>query len=130
MKRKIFILPLLLIAAAFSGMRVSNPAVMTFDEVKYNFGFIHQGDVVSHDFNFTNTGDEPLLITDATVACKCTTVDFPKQPIAKGQKGTIKVTYDSKSAMDRQERTVAVTSNASNSPATLTFKCVVLKAKN
>ena len=130
MKRKIFFsLPLLLITAAFLSLRISNPAVMKFDEAKYNFGFIHQGDIVSHDFTFTNAGDEPIVITDAEVTCHCTTVDFPKQPIAKGQKGIIKVTYDSKSAIDRQERTVIVKSNASNAPVTLTFKCVVLKKK-
>ncbi len=130
MKRKIFFsLPLLLITAAFLSLRISNPAVMKFDEAKYNFVFIHQGDIVSHDFTFTNAGDEPIVITDAEVTCHCTTVDFPKQPIAKGQKGIIKVTYDSKSAIDRQERTVIVKSNASNAPVTLTFKCVVLKKK-
>src|ERR1041385_5270226 len=112
-----FFLFAFLFLSGFS-FRVSNPALMKFDEVKYNFGFIHQGDVVSHEFTFTNTGDEPLVITDAEVACKCTTVDFPKQPVAKGQKGIIKVTFDSKSAMDRQERTVLVKSNASNAPVT------------
>lgn len=126
MKRFFFLL-LTISAFAFS---VSNPAMMKFDELKYNFGFIHQGDIVSHEFKFINSGDEPLVIEDAEVSCHCTTVDFPKQPIAKGQSGIIKVTYDSKSAIDRQERTVIVKSNASNSPVTLTFKCVVLKPKN
>lgn len=126
MKRLLF---LFLLAGSFS-FRVSNPAVMKFDEVKYNFGFIHQGDIVSHEFVFINTGDEPVIISDAEVTCHCTTVDFPKQPIPKNGKGTIKVTYDSKSAIDRQERTVTLKSNASNAPVTLTFKCVVLKPKN
>ncbi len=109
--------------------RVSNPAAMTFDSVKHNFGMIHQGDIVSHEFTFTNTGDEPLIITEAEVSCECTKVDFPKQPIVKGQTGIVKVTFDSKSAMDRQERTVLVKSNASNAPAILTFKAIVLKRK-
>jgi hypothetical protein len=128
MKRNFFFL-LLLIATATLSWRVSNPAAMTFTEVKYNFGFIHQGDIVSHDFTFTNTGDEPIIITDAVVTCKCTTVDFPKAPIAKGQTGTIKITFNSSTAIDRQERTVVVQSNASNAPVTLTYKCVVLKKK-
>ena len=123
-----FLLFAFLLFSGFS-FRVSNPATMKADEVKFNFGFIHQGDVVSHEFTFTNTGDEPLVITDAEVTCKCTTVDFPKQPIPEGGKGIIKVTFDSKSAIDRQERTVLVKSNASNAPVTLTFKCVVLKPK-
>lgn len=123
------ILPLFLLVLTATAFRVSNPSVMKFEETKYNFGFIHQGDIVSHEYSFTNTGEEPLTILDAEVTCKCTTIDFPKQPIMKGGKGIIKVTFDSKSAMDRQERTVLVKSTASNSPVTLTFKAVVLKKK-
>jgi len=130
MKRILFfILPLLLTATTFISWKISNPGVMTFPDVKFNFGFIHQGDVVSHDFVFTNTGDEPIVITDAQVTCKCTSTDFPKQPILKGQTGTIKVTFNSQNAIDRQERTVVVMSNSSNSPVTLTYKCIVLKKK-
>ncbi len=110
--------------------RISSPASMTFDDLKFNFNFIHQGDVVSHDFVFTNTGEAPIVISDAEVTCKCTTVDFPKQPIAKGQKGIIKVTFHSENAIDRQEREVVIKSNALNSPVTLSYKCVVLKKKN
>jgi hypothetical protein len=126
MKRFFF----LLLSISTLAFRVSNPPAMKFEEVKYNFGFIHQGEIVSHEFKFTNSGDEPIIIEDAEVSCHCTTVDFPKQPIAKGQTGIIKVIYDSKSAIDRQERTVILKSNASNSPVTLTFKCLVLKPKN
>ena len=128
--KKLFFLLLIPVAAAALSFRAANPAAMTFDDVKHNFGLIHQGDIVSHDYVFTNTGDEPIVITEAKVACECTKVDFPKTPIAKGQSGTVKVTFDSKSAFDRQERTVTVYSNAKNSPVTLTFKAVVLKPKN
>ncbi len=127
--KKLFFL-LLIPAAALVSFRAPGSAVMEFEDVKHNFGFIHQGDVVSHDFIFTNNGEEPVIIQDAEVTCTCTKVDYPKQPIAKGQKGTIKVTFDSKSAYDRQERTVLVKSNAQNGPVTLTFKAVVLKPKN
>lgn len=126
--KRILVLSALLLS--FSAFRVSNPAAIKFEETKHNFGFIHQGDIVSHEFSFTNTGDEPLMITDAEVTCECTKVDFPKQPVLKGAKGIVKVTFDSKSAMDRQERTVLIKSNATDSPTTLTFKCVVLKKKD
>jgi hypothetical protein len=128
--KKLFILLLIPATVLVFAFRVPNPAVMEFEDLKHNFGFIHQGDIVSHDFVFTNNGDEPVIIQDAEVTCTCTKVDYPKQPIAKGQKGTIKVTFDSKSAYDRQERTVLVKSNAQNAPVTLTFKAVVLKPKN
>jgi hypothetical protein len=127
--KKLIVILLPVFALVFMGSKNSVPATMTFTETKYNFGFIHQGDVVSHDFVFTNTGDDPIIITNCEVACHCTTVDYPRSPILKGQTGTIKVTFDSKDAIDKQNRTVIVTSNATNSPVTLEFKCVVLKAK-
>jgi hypothetical protein len=118
-----------LMMVALCSFTVSAP-VLTFDELRHNFGFIRQGEIVSHEFTFTNTGDAPLIISETEVTCECTKVEFPKEPIAPKATGKIKVTFDSKSAIDRQERTVVVKSNASNSPVTLTFKCVVLKPKN
>ncbi|MCK6638641.1 MAG: DUF1573 domain-containing protein [Bacteroidia bacterium] len=128
MKKHLAIL-VIIAAAALSFRSVSGPS-MYFDETKHNFGFIRQGETVSHEYTFTNKGDAPLIITDCEVACECTKVTFPKEPVAPNGTGKIKVTFDSKSAMDRQERTVIVKSNAANSPVTLVFKCVVLKPKN
>lgn len=118
-----------ILIAALSAFKPAAGPAMSFAETKHNFGFIHQGDTVSYDFKFTNTGNAPLIISNCEVACKCTTVDYPKTPIAPNATGVIKVTFDSKSAIDRQDREVIVTSNATNSPQTISFKCVVLKAK-
>jgi hypothetical protein len=128
MKTRIVILALLI--GVLSSFRPGTGPVMTFTESKHNFGFIRQGDVVTHEYEFTNTGDGPLIISECEVACECTKVEFPKEPIAPKAKGKIKVTFESKSAIDRQEREVIVKSNASNSPQTVVFKCVVLKPKN
>ena len=130
MKFRILIFTLLVVALSSFRYKPGTGAVMTFSETKHNFGFMRQGEVVSHEFSFTNTGDAPLIISECEVACTCTTVDFPKEPVAPKATAKIKVTFDSKSAIDRQERDVIVKSNATNSPQTLTFKCVVLKPKN
>lgn len=119
----------IMLAALVTAFTVAQPAELKLEETKHNFGFIRQGDVVSHEFKFTNTGAEPLVISNAEVECTCTTVDFPKQPVMPGAKGVIKVTFDSKSTIDRQERTVVISSNAKNQPVTVTFKAVVLKKK-
>ena len=119
----------LMITIIILGASMITDAVLTFEETKHNFGMIRQGEVVSHDFKFTNTGDAPLIISDAVVTCTCTKVDFPKQPLAKGESGIVKVTFESKSAIDRQERTVVIKSNAIKPETTLTIKCVVLKPK-
>lgn len=128
MKSRILILVVL--AFVMFSFRPGTGPVMTFTEDKHNFGFMRQGEVVSHEYEFTNTGDGPLIINECEVACECTKVEFPKEPIPPKGTGKIKVTFESKSAIDRQERDVIVKSNAANSPQTLTFKCVVLKPKN
>lgn len=119
----------ILVAALITAFTIASPPEMKMTETKHNFGFIRQGEIVTHEFAFTNIGDEPLIISNAEVECTCTTVDFPKQPIMRGGKGVIKVTFDTKSAIDRQERNVILSSNARNQPVTLTFKAVVLKKK-
>jgi hypothetical protein len=51
------------------------------------------GDVYKRQ-EFKNTGNEPLIITNAKGSCGCTVPDWPKEPIAPGATGVIKVRYD------------------------------------
>ncbi len=59
----------------------------------FNFGKVKSGPDVHHEFSFVNTGDLPLIIHDVKSGCTCISVDWPKQPISPGAKGTIKVNY-------------------------------------
>jgi hypothetical protein len=102
-------------------------ATLKVTDAKKNFGFVKKGEVVKITYTITNTGNQPLLITDAKVECSCTTVDFPKQPITPNQTSTITVNFDTKSVYDRQDRTVEIISNAKNSIQKIRFKGVVLK---
>ena len=63
--------------------------VIKFKEVKYNFGKIKQGVPVTHEFEFTNDGDAPLVIENATASCGCTTPKWPDQPVMKGKNNKI-----------------------------------------
>jgi hypothetical protein len=100
-----------------------------FEETKHNFGFVHQGDILEYDYVFSNTGNAPLIITETKTECTCTTAEKPYVAILPGQKGKIHLRFDSKSAMDRQHRTIEVSSNATDLPLKLVFKCIVLKKK-
>lgn len=102
-------------------------AKFKFEDTKHNFGFIKQGEVAAFEYKFVNEGTEPLVITEAKVECSCTKVTLPQQPVKPGEKGIIQVTFDSKTAIDRQDRTITLTANASNAPFVLRFKGVVLK---
>lgn len=70
-------------------------AAMKFKETSYNFGTIPEhGGKVTHDFEFVNEGDANLVIYDAKADCGCTVPEYPKNPIAPGKKGKIRVTYN------------------------------------
>ena len=100
-----------------------------FKEPKCNFGFVHEGEIVTMLFEFENTGMEPLVISDYKVECGCTVMEKPLKPILPGEKSSLKITFDTHEKYDRQDRTVIVISNAKNAPSTLRFKGVILKPK-
>lgn len=83
--------------------------VMTFDALEYNFGSIKQGEVVTREFRFRNTGKEPLLINGAQGSCGCTVPEYPKEPIKPNESGVIKVTFNSAGKMGVQDKTVVIT---------------------
>ena len=100
------------------------PAI-TFDKTEYDFGKILQGEVVSYTFHFTNTGNVPLFITGIDKSCGCTASDYPRDPIAPGEGGGIKITYDSKGHFGFQTKTLTVNSNAMPSKTVLRIKAEV-----
>lgn len=90
-------------------------AKITFKESSHNFGDITQGDKVSHTFEFTNKGNEPLILSNVLVSCGCTATNWPKDPIPPGESGSIQVNFNSAGKMGRQNKVVTVVSNAVNS---------------
>lgn len=102
-------------------------AVIKFKDAKKNFGFVTKGEIVNITYEFSNTGIAPLIITDAKAECSCTSIDFPKQPIAPLASQTMTVHFNTSSVYDRQDRTVEIISNAKNTSQKIRFKGVVLK---
>ena len=93
-----------------------------FQEYEHHFGTIDEGDKVEHIFVFTNTGDEPLLISKCKGSCGCTVPQCPKQPIAPGETGEIKVVFNSRGKKNHQVKRVTVTANTE--PAQTVIKIV------
>lgn len=96
-------------------------------EWKKSFGTVPKGEVVKLHYTINNTGDQPLLIHDAEVACSCTSVDYPAQPLRPGQSGAVTVTFNTKTVYERQDRIVYLHSNDPRSPLKLRFKGFVQK---
>lgn len=89
---------------------------IVFVEKEHNFGIIEEnGGPVSYKFEFTNTGDSPLVIISATASCGCTRPTYPTEPIAPGKKGTIKVTYLPEGRPGEFEKVIKVRTNVKDS---------------
>lgn len=84
---------------------------MKFEETKFDFGKITQGEIVSHEFEFTNTGDGDLVISEAHASCGCTVPEFPKEPVKPGEKSHILVKFNSTGKEGHEEKSVEITAN-------------------
>jgi hypothetical protein len=84
---------------------------MTFDETKFDFGKITEGEIVSHEFEFTNTGDGDLVISEAHASCGCTVPEFPKEPVKPGEKNKILVKFNSTGKEGREEKSIEISAN-------------------
>ena len=101
-------------------------AEFSFEEKPvHKFKRTNEGPVLSHDFNFINTGGAPLIISGFMVACKCTEAIYPKDPIMPGETGIVTVTFDTKGKEGWQDRIVELYSNAKENPKELRIKVVV-----
>ena len=101
------------------------PTVVAFEEMEYDFGSIEQNTTNPHVFTFTNTGDEPLIISDAKGSCGCTVPDYPREPVMPGEKGEIKVVYSPGKQKNLQTKTVTITANTEPATTVLRIKANV-----
>ena len=106
-----------------------NGPVASFDENSYDFGDLIQGDKVNHTFEFTNTGNQPLLISNVLTTCGCTATKWPKKPVGQGKTGQIKITFDSSGKMGRQNKIITVLSNGEPQQNRLSITASVLPKK-
>ncbi len=126
--RGIFYLkPFLFLAFCFLGLDVFSQAQLKFTETKKKFEDVKKGELVVLAYDFTNAGNEPLIISDHKVECSCTSVEYPKQPIAPGQGGKVIVRFDTKTVWDWQDRVVEIISNSKNKSTKIRFKGNVIK---
>ena len=90
-----------IIAIAFCLHSQAQESQMTFcktllsDRKIHDFGNIEEKDgKKSHTFVLCNKGNIPVAITDISAFCGCTSVDYPKKPIAPGKTAKLTVSYN------------------------------------
>jgi hypothetical protein len=90
-------------------------AEVTFEKEVHDYGKIEQHGDGTCEFKYTNTGSQPLIISNAKGSCGCTVPDWSREPLAPGESTVIKVKYDTK-RIGLINKTVTITSNATNAP--------------
>lgn len=130
MKKIILISITLFLTLSFSFAQQKDP-VMNFAKTKNNFGDLKQENGPAKVvFEFTNTGGKPVIISNVTSSCGCTTPSWSKQPIPPGKKGFVEAVYDPRNRPGNFSKTVTVYSNATNSPVKLNIVGNVLEKQN
>lgn len=127
-------IPLAALLSACSHSKV-NPAnvraTMEFSETNYDYGRISQADTAAiHEFEVTNTGQQPLVIKDVASGCYCNRVEYPKQPIQPGETATFKIIFSpNKAYVGEFRKDIAIFSNTADGLDTFTIKGFVEPAK-
>jgi hypothetical protein len=130
MKRLSLLLLLFAIAGLTYAQDTAGPAI-SWEKSSHDFGDIYQGDKVEYTYAFTNTGSEPLIITNVQVTCGCTTPKgWPRDPIPPGGKGEITVGFNSAGKIGKQNKVVTIVSNAAGTGNTVSFTTNVLEKKH
>ncbi|MBT8283825.1 DUF1573 domain-containing protein [Muriicola sp. E247] len=111
--------------AAERDAAAKNLPVMTFNKAEHDFGTINQGTPQETTFTFTNTGNAPLIITNATSSCGCTVPEYPKNtPIAPGETGELLVKFNG-SGQNQVTKTITVSANTEKGSELLRIKAFV-----
>lgn len=90
-------------------------AKISFNEMEHNYGTIQKGANGECEFVFTNTGNEPLILSNVKASCGCTVPTWPKEPIMPGKSSNIHVKYNTNN-IGGFNKTITVTSNAVDNP--------------
>jgi hypothetical protein len=106
------------------------PTTVQIIDSAFDFGKVTDGEVVEFSYRFKNTGNQPLVISNASASCGCTVPEKPEAPIKPGETGFIKVKFNSEGRVGAAHKTVTVQSNANPAFPELLLKGEVLaKAK-
>ncbi len=87
---------------------------INFSEDSFDFGDIVQGQVVEHIFEFENSGNEPLILSNVLTTCGCTAPSWPREPIPPGETASILVKFNSQGKIGMQNKVITIISNAIN----------------
>lgn len=114
------------IMCSISAVSLAQSPKFTVDNAIHKFEDTKEGELLSHTFVITNSGDAPLIISDYKVACPCTKVVLPTDPVLPGQAYKMKVTFDSRGKTEWQDRAILLQTNTKKKEEKLRIKVYVI----
>ncbi|MFY8131765.1 MAG: DUF1573 domain-containing protein [Bacteroidia bacterium] len=105
----------------------SQLAAIEFEETNINLGKIYEGESITQAFKFKNTGKVDLVINNASATCGCTKPDYPRQPIAPGAEGVMKVTFNSEGKPGANHKEITIFANTDPRQTVISFDVDVLE---
>ena len=105
--------------------KIQNYPILEFLEKEFDFGTITDGDIVEHTYKLVNAGKSDLLIIDAKATCGCTVPDWTKTPIKPGEKGQIKIVFNSSGKTGKQQKYINLVTNTEAANESISFKAQV-----
>jgi hypothetical protein len=73
--------------------------------------YLESLEVIKAEVAFTNTGDQPLVLTAAKGCCGTRVIDWPKEPIMPGESGLVNLQFRPAARAHQIRRTLTLTSN-------------------
>lgn len=122
----VFLLSIFVTGAVFAQQKPQ----LKFERTEHNFGAIKEevGDVTTQ-FEFTNTGDSPLIIQRVSASCGCTTPSYTREPVLPGKKGLISAKYSTVRRPGTFMKSITVYTNVPDTVYVLTIKGNVIPQK-
>ncbi|MCB0540295.1 MAG: DUF1573 domain-containing protein [Chitinophagales bacterium] len=114
--------------AEIAPAQVAELTTMSVDRMTHDFGNISDQSPVETKFVVTNTGEKPLLISNAQGSCGCTVPEYPKEPILPGESADIKVSFNPSGKSGAQNKTVTLTANTEPATTVMTIKSNITTA--
>lgn len=119
-------LMMLILSVLCIGEPVLAQSGIVFSQVEHDFGTFKEEDgLQTYTFTFVNNGNTPLILNNVMASCGCTTPEWTQKPVAPGERGFIKVSYNPQGRPGAFHKTITVSTNADNSQTILRIQGVV-----
>lgn len=100
----------------YSKKQLKQAARLEFNNQKFTFDTVMQNTIVTHTFTFKNTGKSTLYIRNVKTGCGCTAGELSKKEYAKGEEGTLHVTFNTQGKSNFVYQEITITSNDPKQP--------------